>query len=50
MNAFQFPDYDEDDVGEIIFSDCARFRLGALNDEGLYRSQWRFRDVTHKWG
>ena len=50
MNAFQFPDYDEDDVGEIIFSDCARFRLGTLNDEGWYRGQGRFRDVPHKWG
>ena len=30
MDALQFPDYDKDDVGEIIFSDCARlgFDLG----------------------
>ena len=34
MDALQFPDYDKDDVGEIIFSDCARLRLGTLNDEG----------------
>lgn len=50
MNAFQFPDHDGDDVGEIIFSDCARFRLGTLNDEGWYRGQGRFRDVQHEWG
>lgn len=50
MNALKFPQYDEDDVGEIIFSDCVRYKLGTLNDEGWYRGQGHFRDVQHEWG
>ncbi len=50
MNAFRFPDYNEDDIGEIIFKDCSRYRIGILNDEGWYRKQGRFTGVHHRWG
>ena len=50
MNPFQFPEYDEDDIGEILFEDCSRFRIGSVNDEGWYRDQGRFGRNGHSWG
>jgi hypothetical protein len=50
MNPFQFPEYGEEDVGQITFADCSRYRLGTLNDEGWYRGQGRFHGVPHQWG
>ena len=50
MNLYQFEEYDEDDVGEITFTNCSRYRLGTLNDEGWYRGQSRFVDIAHSWG
>jgi hypothetical protein len=50
MNPFQFPEYDEDDIGEITFEDCSRFRIGSVNDEGWYRGQGRFGRDGHRWG
>ncbi len=50
MNPFQFPEYTEDDIGEIIFTDCSRYRMGTLNDEGWYRGQGRFTGIRHQWG
>ena len=42
VNAFQFPDYDENDVLQLHFGGCWRYRLGPTNDEGWYRGQCRF--------
>ena len=50
MNSFQFPEYDAEDIGEIVFDDCSRFRLGTVNDEGWYRGQGRFGRAGHSWG
>lgn len=50
VNAFQFHEYDLGDIGEITFTDCARYRMGSLNDEGWYRGQGRFAGITHEWG
>ena len=50
MNPFQFADYREGDIGEILFEDCSRYRMGTLNDEGWHRGQGRFRRVQHQWG
>ncbi len=50
MNPFQFPEFDEDDMGVITFKECARFRFGTLNDEGWFRGQGRFTDIHHQWG
>ena len=41
-NAFQFPDYDEEDVLRLRFRGCWRYRLGPTNDEGWYTGQCRF--------
>ncbi len=41
-NAFQFPEYGEDDVLQIRFRGCWRYRLGSTNDEGWYMGQCRF--------
>jgi len=50
MNPYQFPEYQEGDIGEIVFRDCSRYRLGTLNDEGWYRGQSRWAGVKHAWG
>lgn len=50
MNPFKYPAFQEDDVGELHFSGCARYRLGPTNDEGWYRGQCRFSDVAPQWG
>ena len=50
MNSFQFPEYDEDDIGELVFEDCTRYRIGTVNDEGWYRDQGRFGRSGHRWG
>ena len=36
--------------GELRFSDCWRYRLGATNDEGWYRGQCRFSRRAPAWG
>ena len=50
MNSFQFPEYDEDDIGELVFEGCTRYRIGTVNDEGWYRDQGRFGCNGHRWG
>ena len=37
-------------VSKIVFEDCARFRIGSVNDEGWYRGQCRFSRVAPSWG
>ena len=49
-NSFQFPEYDEDDIGELNFEDYTRYRSGTVNDEGWYRDQGRFGRNGHRWG
>ena len=41
-NAFQFPEYDVDDVLRLRFRGCWRYRLGSTNDEGWYMGECRF--------
>lgn len=48
-NTFQFPEYDEDDVLQLLFRGCWRYRLGGTNDEGWYMGQCRF-GKTIPWG
>lgn len=50
MNAFEFPVYCADDLGVITFTDCARYRMGNLNDEAWCRGEGRFSGITHRWG
>jgi hypothetical protein len=50
MNAFQFPDFKEEDVAYLRFEKCRRYRLGKVNDEGWYRGQCRFSKLAPAWG
>ncbi|TCZ79378.1 hypothetical protein E0485_05820 [Paenibacillus albiflavus] len=50
MNPYQFPEFDEDDVGILEFYDCYMYRIGPTNDEGFYRGYCRFSSSGVKWG
>ena len=50
MNLFLFPQFTADDVGQLRFAACQRYRLGATNDEGWYRGQCRFSKLAPQWG
>lgn len=49
LNSFQFP-FEEGSVGELVFSNCWRYRLGPTNDEGWYLGQCRFSQLAPAWG
>lgn len=50
LNAFQFPVFEEEELGFITFKNCAKYRLGSTNDEGWYSGQCRFSKLLPKWG
>jgi hypothetical protein len=50
LNPFQFPQFEEDDVGVIRFKNCSRYRLGPENDEEWYLGQCRFSKLAPAWG
>ena len=50
LNPFQFTSFAEDDEGVLRFVNCARYRLGATNDEGWYRGQCRYSKSAPGWG
>ncbi|MCB1279872.1 hypothetical protein [Prosthecobacter sp.] len=50
LNPFQFPQFDEEDIGIIRFENCTRYRFGTVNDEGWYRGQCRFSKTAPSWG
>jgi len=50
MNPQQLPAEGDEELGEIIFEDCARYRIGILNDEGWHRGQGRWTEIPHEWG
>jgi hypothetical protein len=50
VNAFQFEEFEEDEIGFLRFVNCVRFRLGPTNDEGWYRGQCRFSKIAPEWG
>ena len=50
MNAFQFPEFAEEERGYLRFVNCARYRIGPTNDEGWYRGQCRFSKIAPDWG
>jgi hypothetical protein len=49
VNSFQFPDFEEDEIGVLRFVQCERYRLGSTNDEGWYLGQCRFSKLAPKW-
>ena len=51
MNAFQYENFDEDDIGTIVFHDCLLYRLGSPSDEGFFiYGQDRYKQHGIKWG
>lgn len=50
VNPWAYQGFAEGDEGEIVFSDCWRYRLGSTNDEGWYRGQCRFSGLAPSWG
>lgn len=49
LNPWEF-DAEEGERAELIFSNCAKWRLGATNDEGWYRGQCRYSEIAPAWG
>lgn len=50
LNAFLFKQFEEEDIGILRFSNCAKYRLGSTNDEGWYRGQCRYSKLAPEWG
>jgi hypothetical protein len=50
LNPFVFRQFKEEDVGQLRFRNCWRYRLGSVNDEGWYRGQCRFSKLAPAWG
>lgn len=50
LNPFRFTSFAEEDEGVLRFGDCARYRLGATNDEGWYRGECRYSKLAPAWG
>jgi hypothetical protein len=50
MNAFQFPDFNEGDVGYLRFENAWRYRLGGVSDEAFHRGMCRFSKLVPAWG
>lgn len=50
LNPWAFPRFKPGDRGELRFTECWRYRLGATNDEGWWRGQCRFSRRAPDWG
>jgi hypothetical protein len=50
LNAFQFGELTEGDLGRLRFRSCWRYRLGHTNDEGWHHGQCRFSGIAPRWG
>jgi len=50
MNAFQFPEFREDDIGYLRFSNPWRYRVGTVSAEDFYRGTCRFSRLAPAWG
>ena len=50
VDAIQFPEFEQDEIAVLRFANCARYRLGPVNDEGWYRGRCRFSDLAPAWG
>ena len=50
MNPFRYPQFKEEDIGQLRFRNCWRYRMGSVNDEGWYRGQCRFSKLAPEWG
>ncbi len=50
LNASKYHQFREEDIGQIVFNNCWRYRLGGTNDEGWYVGQCRFSKIAPAWG
>ena len=50
VNAFQFPEFEEGEMGALRFVRCERYRLGPTDDDGWYSGQCRFSKLAPEWG
>ena len=50
VNAFQFPEFSEEESGVLRFVNCWRYRLEPKNDEGWYHGQSRSSNLVPAWG
>jgi len=50
LNASKYHQFREEDIGQIVFNNCWRYRLGGTNDEGWYLGQCRFNKIAPAWG
>jgi hypothetical protein len=50
VNAFLYPEFEEDEIAVLRFVHCTRYRLGSTNDEGWFRGQCRFSKLAPAWG
>jgi hypothetical protein len=49
-NPYQYEDHIGVSRIELTFINCARYRVGSINDEGWYRGQCRFSRIAPGWG
>jgi hypothetical protein len=50
VNAFQFTEFVEGEIGVLRFMRCERYRLGPTNDDGWYNGLCRFSKLAPEWG
>lgn len=50
LNPWISPETEPEDIGELRFQACWRYRLGPTNDEGWWRRQCRFSLLAPGWG
>jgi len=50
MNYMLYPQYDEEDIGMLCFSQVQKYRLGPENDEGYYKGKYRYTNDELPWG
>jgi hypothetical protein len=50
VNAFQFAEFEEGELGILRFAQCERYRLGPTDDDGWYSGQCRFSRSAPEWG
>lgn len=50
LNPWAFEGFKDQDIGELSFFGCWRYRLGPTNDEGWWLGQCRFSRLAPEWG
>lgn len=50
LNNYLYENFDEDDLGKLIFINCEKYNLNEVNDEGYYLGQYRYTNEELPWG